>query len=259
MAVAAFDPSGVAGFCGTRQMKKNVIILTSGLAGSSVLAGLIARGGWWAGDETFKKADYDTFENRRLIEVNRDLFVQLGYRGNYEMVFDAADISLFSGRSGSIDAAPFRELLAECQGHSPWLWKDPRLWLTIHRWVDYLDLDQIQFINLTRDPLQAWISLTIRRQIQEFGYLKSYLDRIRATVRNFLVEQGAEHIELVYEDLLLRPEQTIDTLNRFIGASLEIADLQAVYRGRLYRKSRGIGDALKAGLIHAKNYRARYR
>jgi hypothetical protein len=47
-------------------MRKNVIILTSGLSGSSVLAGLIANAGYWVGDETFKKDDYDTFENREL-------------------------------------------------------------------------------------------------------------------------------------------------------------------------------------------------
>jgi hypothetical protein len=240
-------------------MRNNVVILTSGLAGSSVVAGLIARGGWWVGHETFKKADYDTFENSRLIDVNKQLFDELGYRGNYEMVFDPAEIALFADRSRSVDPGPFRALLAECEDHSPWLWKDPRLWLTIHRWVDYLDLERIQFISLTRDPLQAWISLTIRRQIQEFGYLKSYLHGIRDSVRSFLERRGVEPLELEYEELLLRPEHTIERLNHFLGASLDIADLQSVYRGRLYRKSRGIGDALKAGLIHAKNYRERYR
>ena len=240
-------------------MKKNVIILTSGLAGSSVLAGLIARGGWWVGHETFEKVDYDTFENLRVIEVNRDLFAQLGYQGNYEMVFDPAEIGLFADRRLSFDVRPFRQLLAECDTHSPWLWKDPRLWLTIHRWVDYLDLDRVCFINLTRDPLQAWISLTNRRQIQEFGYLKSYLYGIRDSNRDFLVKQGAEHLEVQYEDLLIRPEQTIGKLNWFLDATLSVTDLEAIYRGRLYRKPRGVGDALKAGLIYAKNYRKRWR
>jgi hypothetical protein len=240
-------------------MKKNVIILTSGLAGSSVLAGLIARGGWWTGHDTFKKVDYDTFENRRLIEVNKQLFAELGYQGHYEMVFDPAEIGLFADRSRPVAAKPIRELLYECDSHAPWLWKDPRLWLTIHRWVDFLDLDRTQFINLTRDPVQAWISLTIRRQIQEFGYLKSYLCGIRDSIRNFLVEQRAEYLEMEYEDLLLRPEQSIGRLNDFLAAELRVSDLKGVYRGRLYRKPRGLGDALKAGLIHAKNYRARYR
>ncbi len=53
-------------------MKRNVIILTSGLTGSSVLSGLISRGGFWTGD-THKKEDYDTYENKRLIELNLSL------------------------------------------------------------------------------------------------------------------------------------------------------------------------------------------
>ena len=47
----------------------NTIILTSGLTGSSVLTGLLARGGFWAGDRTAKKKDYDTFENEELIRL----------------------------------------------------------------------------------------------------------------------------------------------------------------------------------------------
>ena len=197
-------------------MNKNVIILTGGLSGSSVLAGLISRGGWWVGEETFKKPDYDTYENQQLIDVNRQLFEQLGYAGNYEMVFDAADIRLFADPGRPIDIEPFQRFLAECDAHKPWLWKDPRLWLAIHRWSAYLDLDQIKFINFTRDPMQAWISSTIRRQIQEYRYSKSYLNNIRDSIRRFLIRNELEYIELKYEDLLQAPECAIYQLNEFL-------------------------------------------
>jgi hypothetical protein len=240
-------------------MKKNVIILTGGLSGSSVLAGLIARGGWWVGDETFKKADYNTYENKSLIDINRQLFEQLGYEGNYEMVYDPADIGLFADHDLTVDVEPFQHFLAECNSHMPWLWKDPRLWLTIHRWVNYLDVDQIKFINLTRDPVQAWISLTIRRQIQEFGYSKSYINGIRDSIRKFLIENNMDYIELEYEDLLRNPDGFIDRLNAFLDSSLDISDLRAIYKGKLYKKPKKIFDLFKASLIYAKNYRRRYR
>jgi hypothetical protein len=35
--------------------KANVIIITAGETGSSVLIGLIARAGFWTGDETFQE------------------------------------------------------------------------------------------------------------------------------------------------------------------------------------------------------------
>jgi len=239
-------------------MKKNLIILTSGLSGSSVLAGLLARGGWWVGDETFKKADYDTFENARLIEQNKRLFAQVDYQGHYEMVFDPAEIKLFAGIGQGVDASPYKAFLDECDAHSPWLWKDPRLWLTIHYWQDLIDFNRVRFINLTRDPLQAWISLTNRRQIQEYGYLKDYLLGIQSSIQRFLQENPAEFVELEYEQLLLRPEYTIERLNTFLGATLDISDLRAVYKGRLLKKPKGTVDLLKACFIYAKNYRQRY-
>ena len=53
--------------------RRNVIILTSGLTGSSVLTGLISRVGYWNGDQTHKK-EYDTCENSELISLNLSLF-----------------------------------------------------------------------------------------------------------------------------------------------------------------------------------------
>ena len=49
-------------------MKKNVIILTSGMSGSSVLANLISQAGYWLGDET-SKAPFETYENKELIDL----------------------------------------------------------------------------------------------------------------------------------------------------------------------------------------------
>src|SRR5229473_2043132 len=39
--------------------------------------------------------------------------------------------------------------------HRPWVWKDPRLWLTIYFWKSLLSLDQCRFILLT----VIWIRL----------------------------------------------------------------------------------------------------
>jgi hypothetical protein len=42
--------------------QRNVIILTAGLTGSSVVAGLLKNAGYWAGSKTVKKSGYDTIE-----------------------------------------------------------------------------------------------------------------------------------------------------------------------------------------------------
>ena len=94
-------------------MPRNVIILTTGLAGSSVLTGLLAEAGYWTGDDTFKKSDYNTFENQELVELNRGIFKAVGYERNYTMEFSRNDVRMIAERSHDIDPAPYRDTRAE--------------------------------------------------------------------------------------------------------------------------------------------------
>ena len=238
--------------------KKNLIILTNGLAGSSVLAGLLSRGGYWLGKETFKKHDYNTYENLQLVELNKDLFKQSKYSGKYEMVFDQKDIDHFINMRDSIDPTPFSSFIDTCNEHQPWLWKDPRLWLTIHYWKPLLNLDRIQFIVLTRDPMQTWISTTIRRQIQSPAYCKNYMESIHNSIITFLEKNQLPYLDLIYEDLITAPDDTIDKINIFTGNDLTKDDLKNVFKGTLGKKQRSLFDLIKASLIYAKNYRLRY-
>ena len=240
-------------------MKKNVIVLTNGLAGSSVLTGLLSRGGYWLGDKTFSKEDYNTYENNELVELNKRIFASANYNGNYEMIFEPGDISFFSDARKTVDPEPYKVFLDKCNANTPWLWKDPRLWLTIHYWVDLLDLDNIDFVLLTREPLQTWISTTIRRQIQTPAYCKNYMYGIRDSIREFLGSHDKTYLELVYEELILQPENTIAALNSHLGCELQLEDLQSVFSGQLGKRQRGAGDFLKASAIYLKNYSQRYR
>lgn len=70
-------------------MQRNVIILTHGWTGSSVFTGLIGKAGYWYGDRTFQKHDYDTHENVELIELNKRMLTELGYTGDHEREFDS--------------------------------------------------------------------------------------------------------------------------------------------------------------------------
>jgi hypothetical protein len=240
-------------------MPKNVIILTTGLAGSSVLTGLLTQAGYWTGEDTFKKSDYDTYENQALVDLNRRIFKETGYQRNYTMEFDAADVRAIAERSRAIDPQPFREFIARCNEHRPWIWKDPRLSLTIRFWKDLLDLDDVQFIILKREEFQTWVSTTIRRQIQTRDYCRRYTRAVEDSLAAFLAENGRPHLEIVYEDILMKPEDTLARINAFLGTGLGMDDLRRIYRKPLYRKQRGIADTIKAGLIYFKNYRLRYR
>lgn len=240
-------------------MQRNIIILTTGLAGSSVLTGLLAEAGYWTGEDTFKKTDYNTFENKALVDLNRRLLKDVGYSRDYTMEFDHEDARMIAEKSQGIDVHPFTDFVAECDRHRPWIWKDPRLALTIRFWKELIDMNQVQFIILKREEFQTWISTTIRRQIQTREFCHRYLQNVQDSLVEFLRENNQPFIEVVYEDILMKPEDTLRRLNGYLGTFLTMDNLLNVYRSPLYRKQRGLADAIKAYLIYFKNYALRYR
>ncbi|HXI40008.1 MAG TPA: hypothetical protein VNH83_08520, partial [Bryobacteraceae bacterium] len=118
--------------------RRNAIILTSGLTGSSVLTGLISQAGYWTGNSTHKKEDYDTYENQELIDLNLRLFDEAGYKGNYLTEFSPEVLSRIAALYGRIDSRPYELFINRCNENQPWVWKDPRLWLTIRFWNNLL-------------------------------------------------------------------------------------------------------------------------
>jgi hypothetical protein len=239
-------------------MKRNVIILTSGLSGSSVLTGLIARAGYWTGESTFKEADYETFENQQVIDLNLRLFREADYRGNYLLEYSPEAIRAVEELYGKVDCAPYRELIERCNQHQPWIWKDPRLWLTIRFWKNLLDLESCCFIILSRGLMQSWVSSLLRRQITTYRYAKAYETKIVESAEAFVQEAGVPHLRLTYEGLIMRPAETLDSLNRFLDSSLSLADLQRTYHKPLYKSPRSsLAKHVKAMMIYAKNYSER--
>ena len=240
------------------ELKKNVIVLTLGLSGSSVLTGLIARAGYWTGNDTAKK-EYDTYENRELVRLNSELLAAADYRKDYTSEFSWDAIKQVSSLKGNIDPAAYERFLTQCEAHRPWIWKDPRLYLTIRFWANFLDFEQIQFILLTRDQRQAWISQQLRRQVSTYAYFQRYDDGLRESLVSFLDENRISYLNMRYDDLIVRPEDALASLNGHIGASLTVDDLQAIYTGRLYRRPRSYRDFAKAVAIYVKNYSERRR
>ena len=237
----------------------NVVILTAGLAGSSVLTSLLVRGGYWSGKSTFKKRDYDTWENDELIAVNNRIIESANLSGDWTMEFDEAYIEEVQQGFDDRLLQRMEKFVESCEQHNPWVWKDPRLWLTIRHWHDLLDAERTVFVVIRRDPLQAWISATLRRQIQTIDYLKAYDAGIHDTIFRYLDEKNWRYVDVLYEDLMCQPATVIGQLNKLVGTSLTVDDLAAVFKGTLYRKQYGWPKLLHASAIYMKNFRVRYR
>ena len=238
--------------------RPNVIILTSGLSGSSVLTGLIARQNYWTGVDTMKK-EYDTFENIDLVRLNKRLIAEVGFSGPYTMEFHQEPLDRIAALNPAVNGTPYREFLGECERHEPWIWKDPRLWLTIRYWNRLLDWNRCKAIVLTRDLRHHWVSMTLRRQIQSFAAMKRYETSIERSLLQFVDSGGIDVLRLSFEDLIATPDKTLDRLNRHIGSNLTVSDLKAIYRGELYQAPRNsVRDFVTAGLIYAKNRSERW-
>lgn len=239
--------------------KKNVIILTSGLAGSSALAELIARLGYWNGDSTIKKQDYDTWENTELVALNKKIIENARLPQDWTMVSNPSFVKSVEHKFSSMEKIPMKTFIDKCNSHAPWVWKDPRLWLTIRSWRKFIDLSNTVFLVIRRDPLQAWMSATLRRQIQTYQYLKHYDDVIYKTIEDFIAKNDANHLNILYEDLICVPNTVIGEINDAIGTQITINDFRSVFRGQLYRKQHGIKSFFAACAIYLRNYRHRYR
>jgi hypothetical protein len=239
--------------------RDNVIILTGGLTGSSALAGLLTAAGYWCGEDTFKKTDYNTFENAELIRLNRQLMQRVAAGEEYTTTFMPQAIAGIEALGASEPLQEYREFVASCDRHAPWVWKDPRLWLTIRFWRPLVDWSSVRVLLLSRDPMQAWISTIQRRQIQTYGYLSAYNESIQRSLREFLDQYRVRYLPVQYEDLVVTPEAELARISGFLGTELTLAQLTTTYSGPLRRRPKGLRDGIEAGLIYLKNYGERLR
>ena len=235
-------------------MTKNIVILTHGWTGSSLFAALFGKAGYWLGDNTVQKPDYDTFENAELVSLNQALLQALAPDINHEHRFSFADVTRIANDAETIDLKPYRDFVARCAPRGPWLWKDPRLTWTIRVWAKVLDLERTAFLILTRDDLQAWISSNQRRHIQSMRFTRQYNHGVTRSNGRFLDDLRLSYLAMSFEDLTLRPETSLDRLSEFFEVGLSMSDLRAVSSMPLGRKSRDWTHLLMATLIYVKNY-----
>lgn len=243
-------------------MGNNIIVLTTGLSGSSVVTSFVSQAGYWIGDQTVKKDNqtgkYDTYENDKLVELNRGLIKEVSLDYNNDAQFHKRAHIIFENAIDKIDDKKnYSEFIEYCNLKGSWIWKDPRLWLTIGFWQSILDRTSTKIILLYRDPLSLWISLQNKRQIVDYNYLKTVEKNSREDLGKYLSEKGFDYYLLCYDDLLLYPDKTIERMNNYLDTTLTVNDLKNVYRGEIGRKTWNMRKLIKSLLIYVKNYKSR--
>lgn len=231
-------------------MPSNVIIFTTGGGGSSVLAGLIARQGYWLGDST-RKLRFETYENDELVKLNMEILRLAGFPLKDCMELPPPSVERIKGLVGQVDLEPYQTFLKTCDAHRPWLWKDPRLCYTIHFWRSIMNVKDCKFLFTTRDPLQEFISMMKRRVIVSLRDLIEINENYRKSMEVFLQESGVSCLYCTFEELMLNTDDLLKKIAAFLELQLTRDDLKQVFRGALGRKKYSALDTARAYILYA--------
>ena len=239
----------------------NVIILTTGISGSSVITGFLAKSGFWAGEDTVFKDNitgkYDTYENKQLVTLDDALIKNAGIEFDHKSYYDKNSRSIFNRIYKETDTIKYNKFIEECNSHSPWIWKDPRLFLTIGFWKNCLDLNTTRVIVIHRNSYELWKSQMSKRIIYSYRYLKKSEDKSRQELLNYLDSNKFSFISLEYDQFTSDPATSINELSRFIGTDLKKETWDEIYRPPA-KHSHYKRTAL-AYLVYLKNYKNRIR
>jgi len=216
-------------------LKSNIIILTGGLSGSSVLCGLIAQKGYWLGEDT-KKVGYQTFENSQLVELNIGLLHASGYFWDDTMDIPPPSVEELKQLVSDTDNEKYQDFIQKCNNYEPWLWKDPRLCYTIFFWHKFLDLKKCKFILMHRDPKQSWTGIVLRGKTPiSYKNMQTVEQNCIDRARLFLRQNHLDFLDLSFEDFMLHPNNSISRINSHLNIDLTVNDLFSIYKGELYK------------------------
>jgi hypothetical protein len=231
-------------------MRKDVIIFTSGSSGSSVLAGTLGQKGYWLGDET-KKLRFDTYENARLVDLNKELLRATGFKRHDCNDIPPPSIEKIRELYFKSNVKKYVDFVGQCNENRPWLWKDPRLSYTIHFWDRLIDLNNIDIVFIERDPYQSYAGLLLSRKVpMSFSQHNLMNSNYVSSFMTFIHNNQLKYFHLIFEDLLLHPERCLSELGAYLGIELHRSDLENVYKGSLSKTRWRYHDFFRAYMTY---------
>ncbi len=195
---------------------KTVIVLGMHRAGTSMVAGVLARLGVDMGRELMppnRGNPSGYYENVEFVRLNREI---LGQKGNVVLPLPSqADIikqkNKFSSR--------IKDLVEQSQTSPLWGFKDPRASLTIGLFLPYLV--NPYFIVCQRQPLAVAKSLKKRDGLDIEVGLKICAEYNRRLNKFFAQNPGLKKMFIAYEQAVAEPFKTARALADFLGLAAD--------------------------------------
>ncbi len=251
-------------------MPKSVIVVGMPRSGTSMLAGIFGRKGFFATDEPAEQlrpgdhANPDGYwEAESLVERNVEVFEAVGYGGHNTWHFDPID----AGQARAIDdLAPIeghREFLAGFQASAPWMWKDPRLCYTLGYWWKLMpDPGSTGVVLIRRNPEAiyrsfrrlGWRSATDEDRADLMARIEDHIGHARDAIRALDIP----HIVADYEDFGSKPAETASRMGDFLELELMPSDLSfdgrydhSTFRGRVRTAAERVALKMPGGARRA--------
>ena len=248
-------------------MAKNALILGAPRSGTSLTSAIFARQGYYVGGAArpaISQGDdynpYGYFEADDLIERNVECFRRVAYSCHNSWLFDeiSAESQQLIGRLQP--ELRDQQLLDDYNCRSPWLWKDPRMCITLPYWAQLLNWHRVGvvFVERSADDVvwsfhrKGWCGGSKAERQATLARIHQHTDAAKAALHKFRIP----HLSVRYEDFSVRPEQLANQINECFDLNLSAADLNyqsdlnhSTFRGRLAGYGRIFLKRMPRGLV----------
>jgi hypothetical protein len=217
-------------------MPRNAIIVGMARSGTSAVAAIFARQGYYLGHSSerhIREGDshnpFGYFEADDIINRNVAVLRRAGYDHHNTWLFDPIPAAAVE-RIQILDPAPEdRQLVEDYDERSPWLWKDPRLCFTLPYWWRLVDGKNTRVIIVRRDPLHVYRSFR-RMEWCPSGEQarRALVERVEqhiGTAMAAVEDHAIPHITIAYADFKHAPDAVARRISAVLDLEISVEDL----------------------------------
>jgi hypothetical protein len=217
-------------------MSKNVLVVGAPRSGTSLTSAIFARKGYYVGGAARAAVqhgdDYNPFgyfEADDVIERNVALFRRVGYDFHNTWLFEPMSDDAIRRLAAQPPDVADQELIAHYDTRAPWLWKDPRLSLTLSYWAKVIDWQSCVVVLILRDPedvywsfrRKGWCAAGESARHAAIARIRQHMETAQSTVDRLQMP----HIAIDYRDFKDRPGFLAEQLSALAGLQLSPDDL----------------------------------
>ena len=220
---------------------KNAIVLGMPRSGTSFAAAIFARQGYYVTsdpEQDLRQGDehnpFGYWEAGPLVEANSEVLRRVGYEHHNTWIYPAIAEEAVA-RIRALEPSPeHREFVQSYLPRHPWMWKDPRLCLTLSYWWKLMDPATTSVLLMKRSPESIyhsfrrvnWIQGGAEAHAEVIYKIGQHVGEAERTLR----EMHIPHTVVDYDRTVESPGGVAMSVGETFGLTLSDADLN-VQRG----------------------------